>query len=730
MSVRRFTGRTSREAMRQVRDALGDDALILANRRTEQGVEILAMADTAMKEIADEPPAAGDPEPAPQARSLQNTSEQLLREMQDMRALLAREQARQAPGSDCRTRLRRLLLEAGFSGGLADELLGALPAEFRDSGTDDPAPLTWLQRRIAARLSTLEDEARFFDPPGIISLVGPTGVGKTTTSAKLAARFVERHGADQVALVTTDSFRIGAHEQLRIYAELLGIPVHALEAGRPVDSLAPDLRGRRWVIIDTVGMSQRDQRIIEQIAQLQEGRVRVRMVLLLNAASQPETLDEVASRYSQAAHAAGATLEDCLLTKQDEAVRMAPALEAVIRHGLNLSFVSHGQRVPEDLATGEATALVTEALATRSPLATGEAGSTRPAGDAPGNAPRGQLLGQGRRVSTVLDGLQARISGFADLTAAWDVSELPTELQSERLDTLYARQAGRGSRSGMLWSPRRPAKGVDWAMPDLGVDARGLWSAFPDLQHRQPAGEVNRLISARDQGAATQLFCMTPEATTREWLDARQIDWLCQARPGQRVIHQGERLSLSALAPLAHSSGQAMTRRRGQPCQVVLSRLDVTAFPPRPGQASSEQPVTAWFGTLVDPDDETILARRYWLTPVTDHDQALALVFAHLRGEGLEALTRQTLRQLDTLMPAQTRLELRLLVAAGIAATASHLEHDRDEAAMDLRAELLALGPGRRRRRDVGVLESIVALMGARDAIRQVGAIRRYAIAG
>ncbi|MDR9441003.1 MAG: flagellar biosynthesis protein FlhF, partial [Halomonas sp.] len=143
MSVIRFSGNTSREAMRQVRESLGDDALILANRRTEQGVEILAMADAAMEGMTassaqDALPPSSVPAAPPlnnasiDERSLQTMSEQLLREMQDMRALLAREQARHAPTRDCRTRLKRLLREAGFSASLADELLQALPAELND----------------------------------------------------------------------------------------------------------------------------------------------------------------------------------------------------------------------------------------------------------------------------------------------------------------------------------------------------------------------------------------------------------------------------------------------------------------------------------------------------------------------------------------------------------------------------------------------------------------------
>ncbi|MGM0692385.1 MAG: flagellar biosynthesis protein FlhF [Pseudomonadota bacterium] len=732
MSVIRFTGNTSRDAMRQVRESLGDDALILANRRTEQGVEILAMADEAMAGMTASPaPAAPPPSSVPAAppaaaptdeRSLQTTSEQLLREMQDMRALLAREQARHAPTRDCRTRLRRLLQEAGFSAALADELLQALPGELEDGDSEDPRPLSWLQRRLAERLASLEQEAHFFDPPGIISLVGPTGVGKTTTTAKLAARFVQRHGAEQVALVTTDSFRIGAHEQLRIYAELLGIPMHALAPGQPIDSLARHLQGRRWVIIDTVGMSQRDQRIIEQIAQLQEGRVRVRMVLLLNAASQPETLDEVASRYRQAARAAGAELNDCLLTKQDEAGRLAPALETVIRHGLRLSFVSHGQRVPEDLALSDPMALVIQALATRSPLPLEASTASRAPGATPGQSARGDLLGQGRRLTAALKGLREHLAGFSDLESVWDIAALPDELQAARLDELLDRSTTRGQRTGVLWSTRRTLKGCDWAMPDLGLDPRGHWLALPDLQHRQPAGEVNRLVEAQQaHGVSVHLFSSLPDRDAWQWLAREKASWSSQVRAGQGVMHEAERHALSDLVPLATPSVQTDCRLRGQPCRVALSQLGVMAFPARRQHRVAGTPLEAWFATLSDPDSGRELGRRFWLMTVSQHENALPLILGHLRSEGLAQQTRRGKERLATLLPPQTRPELRLLLAAGIAASASHLDHRDDDIAMDLRSELLSLLGGRRRRRDTALLEALLYLLGARDAIRHVG---------
>src|SRR5690554_4578647 len=324
MSVMRFTGANSREAMRQVRAALGDEALILANRHTEEGVEILAMADAgggapsgvpapapALRKATPPVPVSEAPveKVAPEAGSVASTlpdereafqalSARLPAAIQEMRSLLPRQRdATSAPSS--RHRLAEWLRESGFSLTVSEEVLAGLP---------DNLPLdseeAWLVSRLAARLPVQEDELALLDDSGIVALVGPTGVGKTTTAAKLAARFVMRHGPDAVALVSTDGFRIGAHEQLRIYAELLGIPMHGLDLEQPLEALRSTLVDKRFVIVDTVGMSQRDRRVIDQLARL-KGGASVRPLLILNAASQPESLEEVIINYRQAARAAG-----------------------------------------------------------------------------------------------------------------------------------------------------------------------------------------------------------------------------------------------------------------------------------------------------------------------------------------------------------------------------------------------------------------------------------------
>jgi len=151
-----------------------------------------------------------------------------------------------------------------------------------------------------------------------------------------------RYGADRLALLTTDGYRIGAQEQLRIYGRILGVPVFVVRDGEDLRRTLADLRDKHMVLIDTVGMSQRDRMVAEQAAMLMRAG-EVNRLLLLNAGCRGDTLDDVVRAY------AGEDLAGCIMTKVDEATALAPALDCIVRHGLTLSYVANGQRVPEDL---------------------------------------------------------------------------------------------------------------------------------------------------------------------------------------------------------------------------------------------------------------------------------------------------------------------------------------------------------------------------------------------
>lgn len=267
---------------------------------------------------------------------------QMMDEMKLIKSLLERQLSGFAWGemakeSPVKVQLASELLDAGFAGQSARRLVQEMPT---DITLEDGRK--WLRAAVNRRLRTLPAEADFVDQGGIYALVGPTGVGKTTTTAKLAARCVVRYGAERLALLTTDGYRIGAHEQLRIYGRILGVPVFVVRDGEDLRRTLADLRDKHMVLIDTVGMSQRDRMVAEQAAMLTRSG-RVNRLLLLNAGSRGDTLDDVVRAY------AGEDLAGCILTKVDEAASLAPALDCVVRHGLTLAYVANGQRVPEDL---------------------------------------------------------------------------------------------------------------------------------------------------------------------------------------------------------------------------------------------------------------------------------------------------------------------------------------------------------------------------------------------
>ena len=302
-----------------------------------------------LRQVADAsvttPAQARQPERAAPAQAASNNDAQvskLMDEMHLIRGLLERQLAGFAWGSMNRespvhAQLLGELLDAGFSGQFGRKLVEAMP-EIMEMGE----ARKWARNAVGRNLRTLGPEGDLIDRGGVFALVGPTGVGKTTTTAKLAARCVVRYGSDKLALLTTDSYRIGAHEQLRIYGRILGVPVHVVRDGEDLRHTLSDLRDKHMVLIDTVGMSQRDRMVAEQAAMLSRSG-HVQRLLLLNATSRGDTLDDVVRAY------AGEDLAGCILTKIDEAATIAPAIDTVLRHGLLMSYVASGQRVPEDL---------------------------------------------------------------------------------------------------------------------------------------------------------------------------------------------------------------------------------------------------------------------------------------------------------------------------------------------------------------------------------------------
>ena len=397
MNVKKFSANSSREALRQVREALGPDAVILSNRNLNGLVEILALASEDMSSLA-EPMVEPETLPvqislpaqeatllsafakrrheADQASGLADALAQsriahpvesvppavhhemaaMMQEIRSMRSMMESQFSElswsaQQKREPVKAAVLRELLAAGFSASLARYLTENLPAN-----RSQVEGLQWIQSVLARNISTIDNESALLDRGGVFALVGPTGVGKTTTTAKLAARCVMRHGAAKLALITTDAYRIGGYEQLRIYGKILGVMVHTVKDESDLRIALDELKNKHTVLIDTVGMSQRDQMVSEQIAMLQGAGAQIKRLLCLNATSTGETLTEVVRAYQ------GSGLAGCVMTKLDEAATIGSVLDVVIRQKLALYYVANGQRVPEDLHVANKQYLVDRAF--------------------------------------------------------------------------------------------------------------------------------------------------------------------------------------------------------------------------------------------------------------------------------------------------------------------------------------------------------------------------------
>jgi flagellar biosynthesis protein FlhF len=289
-------------------------------------------------------PALADPVP-------RRDQEEMMDELRSMRGLIEQrfgalafmEKLQRQPRQ---ARLTQRLLDAGLSPALIRKLVEGLPGEGDE--------MAWAGGVLERNLATGEREPALEDIGGVYALIGATGVGKTTSTAKLAAAFAARHGAGNLGLITLDAYRVGAHEQLRTYGRILGVPVHTAHDRASLEDLLELLSAKKMVLIDTAGMAQRDTRTRELLEMLSHRSIN--KLLVVNAASQGETIDEVLAAYGAPA------CRGIVISKMDEAVKLGPALDAMIRHKLKIVAVANGQRVPEDWHRLSANALVQRAL--------------------------------------------------------------------------------------------------------------------------------------------------------------------------------------------------------------------------------------------------------------------------------------------------------------------------------------------------------------------------------
>src|SRR6185312_14421610 len=395
MKIVRHTAQDMRQALRSIREQLGEEAVILSSRRTAEGVEVTAAVDfdagsleaaaaataaatapapvlapasartratsarsaaTAAAAPTPSPePATATPMPPPLFDSQSDAqSDAMGKELQTLRRMLETqlaqlawsERARRAP---VHVELLRELTEIGIAQELAEHLVSQL---------DERIDLTQGRRFAIAGLSQylLVTGDRWLEAGGRVAFVGATGVGKTTMLAKLAVRWILRHGPKDLALVASDTVRIGAQDQMQALGQLLGVPVHVPDRFEALPDLISRLGHHRLVLVDTPGSSVRDAQLASRLTVLANCASKMEIALVLAASTQAGALEEAVQRFRPLNPAS------CLLTKLDEAASLGGALSVLIRARLPLSYTSDGQRVPEDLRPARALELVSQAV--------------------------------------------------------------------------------------------------------------------------------------------------------------------------------------------------------------------------------------------------------------------------------------------------------------------------------------------------------------------------------
>jgi flagellar biosynthesis protein FlhF len=398
MKVKRFLAESMKAAFAQIKSQLGDEAIILSNRATPSGVEILAISASEMaslmvsesdlaaaappqnvalsallseslnisKRKADPAPTESKPPPSMPRETLRATesardpTHEFARELTSLRGFLDQRLAAFATTIEPNRRslasvLTRELLSAGFSPAVARAVVNSVDPEASIALTRQS-----LLRRLGRSIQVASPSEGLIGRGGMFALTGPTGVGKTTTVAKIAARCVLKYGPDSVGLITTDSYRIGAEAQLRTYADILQVPVITASDSAALMKALVKYSTRRLVLIDSAGMSQRDERVAASLQMLDS--CGVARILLLAATGQVSTLDEVAQMYGlqKGVGAAGV-----IITKLDEAVQTGGVVDVLLRHKLPVHYFGVGQRVPEDLQVPDVAALVEQAMKPR-----------------------------------------------------------------------------------------------------------------------------------------------------------------------------------------------------------------------------------------------------------------------------------------------------------------------------------------------------------------------------